>query len=114
VESGVVVGSVLAGFDGFRGWLNRIVVFQSYRRRGLCTGLIEEAEKRPKSLGYTKINLQIVGSNGATAGFYRRLGYSVEDWLSVGKLAYQCCDRLWVIKRRRLAQYHAGDDELGP
>jgi ribosomal protein S18 acetylase RimI-like enzyme len=85
IEGGMVVGSVLAGFDGFRGWLNRVAVLQSHRGHGIGTGLIEEAERRLKLLGCTKINLQVVGSNDAVTGFYRRLGYSVEDRISMGK-----------------------------
>ena len=42
-------------------------------------------EKRLESLGCTKINLQVVGSNDAVTGFYRRLGYTIEDRISMGK-----------------------------
>lgn len=50
-EGGFVVGSILAGFDGFRGWLNRVAVLQSHRRRGIGTKLIREAENRLRVLG---------------------------------------------------------------
>ena len=85
MEGELVIGSVLAGFDGFRGWLNRVAVLQSHRRLGISTRLIEEAEMRLKLLGCTKINLQILSSNEAVTGFYQRLGYSVEDRISMGK-----------------------------
>ena len=85
MEGKLVVGSVLAGFDGFRGWLNRVAVLQSHRRLGIGTRLIAEAERRLKSLGCAKINLQIVGSNDVVTGFYQRLGYTVEDRISMGK-----------------------------
>lgn len=85
MDGKLVVGSVLAGFDGFRGWLNRVAVLRSHRRHGIATRLIQEAEKRLKSLGCAKINLQVVGSNDAVTGLYRRLGYAIEDRISMGK-----------------------------
>jgi ribosomal protein S18 acetylase RimI-like enzyme len=88
MDGKIVVGSILAGFDGFRGWLNRVAVLQSRRRHGIGTRLIAEAERRLKSLGCTKINLQIVGSNYAVAEFYQRLGYAVEDRISMGKRVF--------------------------
>jgi ribosomal protein S18 acetylase RimI-like enzyme len=85
MEGDLVVGSVLAGFDGFRGWLNRLAVLPSHRRLRIGTKLIEEAEKRLKSLGCPKINLQIVCSNKTVLGFYQNLGYLCEDRISMGK-----------------------------
>ena len=85
VEGKRVIGSVFAGFDGFRGWLYRVSVLRTHRRLGVGTKLIDEAEERLKLLGCKKINLQIVGSNDGVTGFYRRLGYSVEERVSMGK-----------------------------
>ena len=85
VEEERVIGSAFAGFDGFRGWLYRVCVLPSHRRHGIGTRLIAEAETRLKSLGCTKINLQILSANDAVTGFYRQLGYGVEDRISMGK-----------------------------
>ena len=85
LDDGRVVGSVAAGFDGYRGWLNRVAVLQSHKRLGIGTKLVREAEARLAALGCAKINLQITGVNKAVAEFYLRLGYSVEDRISVGK-----------------------------
>ena len=85
LEDGLVIGSVLAGYDGYRGWLNRVAVLKSYQRRGVGAALVREIEARLKSLGCAKINLQIRGSNEKVAGFYRAMGYEVEDRISMGK-----------------------------
>lgn len=85
VEDERVVGSILAGFDGYRGWLNRVAVLQSHKRQGIGARLIREAEARLAALGCAKINLQINGLNQAVTAFYLRLGYSVEDRISMGK-----------------------------
>ena len=85
VENNMVIGSMMAGYDGHRGWLNSVAVLKSRRRRGVGSALVFEAEKRLRSLGCMKINLQIRMSNTAVAEFYRRLGYRVEERMSMGK-----------------------------
>ena len=84
-KDGQVIGSALAGYDGYRGWLNRVAVLKSYRGGGVGAALVREAEARLAALGCRKINLQIRGSNETVAGFYRRLGYEVEERISMGK-----------------------------
>lgn len=85
LEGALVAGSVMAGYDGHRGWISRIAVLRSHSRRGIGQALIAEAEKRLQMLGCTKINLQVVASNAAVLGFYRRLGYEVEERISMSK-----------------------------
>jgi ribosomal protein S18 acetylase RimI-like enzyme len=85
VEGEHVIGTVMAGFDGYRGWLNRVAVLTSHRRRGVGAGLVREAERRLKALGCAKINLQVRGQNAVVAAFYQSLGYGVEDRISMGK-----------------------------
>jgi len=85
IDAGEVVGTVIAGYDGHRGWLYSVAVRQSHRRAGVGTILVEEAEWRLAQLGCTKINLQIRVKNAAVAAFYRSLGYEVEQRISMGK-----------------------------
>jgi ribosomal protein S18 acetylase RimI-like enzyme len=80
-----VIGSIMAGYDGHRGWVNRIAVLQSHQGRGVGSALMREAETRLRTMGCTKINLQVRTSNAAAAEFYERLGYSVEDRISMSK-----------------------------
>lgn len=82
-----VVGTVMAGYDGHRGWLYRVAVAPEHRRQGIGAALVREAEARLWALGCVKINLQVTGSNAKEAGFYRRLGYAIEDRISLGKVA---------------------------
>ena len=85
VDDGAVVGTAMAGYDGHRGWLYAVAVRQSHRRAGIGTLLIEEAERRLAALGCGKVNLQVRAENAAVAAFYRRLGYEVEERVSMGK-----------------------------
>jgi ribosomal protein S18 acetylase RimI-like enzyme len=87
VEQDRVAGSVMAGYDGYRGWLNRLAVLKSHQGRGIGAALIRETESRLHARGCSKINLQILSSNEAVMGFYRRLGYEIEERISMSKPA---------------------------
>ncbi|MFB3304003.1 GNAT family acetyltransferase [Pseudomonas sp. AMR01] len=80
-----VIGTILAGYDGHRGWLYSVAVQADYRRRGLGASLVRHAEGALSALGCMKINLQITGGNDAVVGFYEALGYGVEPRISMGK-----------------------------
>lgn len=80
-----VVGTVLAGYDGHRGWLYSVAVHPSHRRKGLGVKLVRHAEHALTSRGCMKINLQIVSTNESVKAFYESLGYSTEPRISMGK-----------------------------
>jgi ribosomal protein S18 acetylase RimI-like enzyme len=81
----VVVGTVLAGYDGHRGWLYSVAVHPEQRRQGLGATLVRHAEQALTARGCMKINLQIVSTNESVKGFYESLGYAVEPRISMGK-----------------------------
>lgn len=82
---GRVVGSVVAGYDGHRGWVNYLAVEPGHRGEGLGALLMAEAERRLARAGCPKINLQIRTGNEQVVDFYRRLGYTVDAVVSMGK-----------------------------
>ncbi len=79
------VGSIMAGYDGHRGWLYAVAVLAAHRRRGIGVALVRAAEERLRALGCRKINLQVRATNRAVVEFYERLGYAVEERVSLGK-----------------------------
>ena len=81
-----LVGTVLAGFDGVRGWIHHLAVRPSTRRRGVATRLMRAAEDGLLRTGCPKINLQVRATNAGVVALYRKLGYQVEDRVSMGKL----------------------------
>jgi GNAT superfamily N-acetyltransferase len=85
VEEGVIVGSVMAGYEGHRGWINYLAVEPNRRRQGLGTRLMAEAEQLLEGSGCPKINLQIRSENADVIAFYRALGYEADDVVSLGK-----------------------------
>jgi ribosomal protein S18 acetylase RimI-like enzyme len=80
-----LIGSVMVGYEGHRGWVNYLAVHPSHQRQGLGRLLMDEAERRLRELGCAKVNLQIRTSNEAAAEFYRRIGYAVDDVVSMGR-----------------------------
>ena len=81
-----VVGTVMAGYDGYRGWVYSLAVLPAYGRSGIGTALMESAEKALEAQGCMKINLQIVAGKGEVQGFYESNGYKVEERISMGKI----------------------------
>ncbi|MET1012692.1 MAG: GNAT family acetyltransferase [Actinomycetota bacterium] len=84
-EDFVAVGSVMAGYEGHRGWINYLAVDPSRRWQGLGTRLMDEAEGLLAERGCPKINLQIRSENADVIAFYGALGYRTEDVVSLGK-----------------------------
>lgn len=80
-----VLGTVLAGYDGHRGWLYSVAVHPAHRRKGLGAKLVHHAENVLTERGCMKINLQIVSTNESVQTFYEALGYSTEPRISMGK-----------------------------
>lgn len=85
VEDSAVVGTIMAGYDGHRGWIYSVAVSPSHRRQGIGSRLVAHAERALTARGCVKINLQIMEGNESVAGFYSSLGYSVEKRVSMGK-----------------------------
>ena len=85
VLEGDVVATVMAGYDGHRGWVNYLAVHPGFQRQGLATAMMQEAERRLVELGCPKLNLQVRTTNRSAIGFYERIGYSIDDVVSLGK-----------------------------
>jgi len=85
ILDGEIVATVMAGYEGHRGWLNYLAVTPEFQRRGFARTIVVEAERLLLEAGCPKINLQIRTSNHGVIEFYRRLGYSVDDVVSMGK-----------------------------
>ena len=80
-----LVATVMVGYEGHRGWVNYLAVALDHRKRAYGRRMMEEAETRLKALGCPKINLQIRTSNADVIEFYKRIGYSMDDSVSMGK-----------------------------
>ena len=82
---GKIVGSVMVGYEGHRGWINYLAVCPSHREQGFGRDLMAEAERCLSELGCPKVNLQVRGDNTAAVEFYQRIGYEIDDAVGLGK-----------------------------
>lgn len=82
---GALIATVMAGYDGHRGWVNYLAVAPEHRKSGLGRTLMRNVEAQLEARGCPKLNLQVRTSNAAVLDFYRAIGYSVDDTVSLGK-----------------------------
>lgn len=80
-----VIGSVMAGYDGHRGWINYLAVDPAWQGQGLGRALMQQAQDALLALGCPKINLQVRAGNTQALAFYQRLGFVQDEVLSLGK-----------------------------
>ena len=85
-SAGRLVGTVMAGYDGHRGWIYSLAVDPVCRKRGIGRALLQRAEAALQERGCVKINLQVADGNEGVIGFYEKTGYKVEPRTSMGKL----------------------------
>ncbi|MCY3959467.1 MAG: GNAT family N-acetyltransferase [Chloroflexi bacterium] len=74
---GTVIGSLIAGWDGWRGYFYRLVVDQAYRRRGIAAALVREGERRLSELGARRIYAAVLAYEEPAVEFWRAAGYEL-------------------------------------
>lgn len=84
-RDGAIVGTVMAGYEGHRGWINYLAVKPTRQRAGVGRALMAAAERALRAAGCPKINLQVRPENKGAVAFYERLGFAVEGAISLGK-----------------------------
>jgi len=81
---GQLIGSVMAGYEGHRGWLNYLAVLPEYQKRGYGRRLVKRAVEELRKLGCLKVNVQIRKSSPSAIGFYKHLGFKDDNVVSLG------------------------------
>lgn len=80
-----VVGVVMGGYDGHRGWANYLAVDPDYQQQGIATLLMQNLEQRLIARGCPKIQLLVRKDNAAVIDFYEKLDYENVDVVCMGK-----------------------------
>lgn len=84
-RAGRVLGSVMVGYDGTRGWLHLLGTHPDAQRQGIGRALVQAAERWLIARGGAKLNLQVRQDNTAVIAFYERLGYGVDAVVGMGR-----------------------------
>lgn len=80
-----IVASVMAGYEGHRGWVNYLAVAPGFRSRGYGRVLMQHVEAALERRGCPKVSLLVRHSNRDAIEFYRRLGYVEDESVSFSK-----------------------------
>jgi len=85
VLDGEIVASVMAGYEGHRGWINYLAVAPHLQMGGLGRQIMEHAKGLLRARGCPKINLQVRSTNTQVIEFYQRIGFTIDNVVSLGK-----------------------------
>lgn len=78
---GELIGSVIAGWDGWRYHLYRLAVRPRWRRQGVGSALLDAAENRLKVLGAARIDAMVLDTNDLGQSLWQARGYRRQgDW----------------------------------
>lgn len=80
-ENGELVGAILSGHDGRRGYIYHTVVLPEYRRRGIASALVEAAVEALQKEGITRVCLNVIETNEAGKAFWLKKGWEKKDFL---------------------------------
>ena len=74
-----IVGVILAGHDGRRGFIHHMAVSESCRRQGIATTILESALDALHEEGIHKVALLVFNRNEAGNAFWERQGFTARD-----------------------------------
>jgi ribosomal protein S18 acetylase RimI-like enzyme len=85
-----IVGSVMVGHDGHRGWIYYVAADPKHRNQGIGRLMVEAAEQWLKNTGVVKVMLLVRETNTQVVDFYKNLGFEaiprviMQKWLEEG------------------------------
>ncbi len=83
IKESIIVGTVLGGSDGRRGYLYHLAVHRDYQRKGLGRQLSEKCIEAMKTQGVKKCHIFVISSNLEGLHFWERLGWLVRTGIIV-------------------------------
>lgn len=84
-SGGRILGSILGGFDGRRGIMYHLAVYEEYRNHGIASQLVEELERRLKAKGCLRYYLLVTMDNQTAIDFYEKRGWEKMELYTYAK-----------------------------
>jgi len=78
-QHGQIVGSIIGGFDGWRGTMYRLVVHPKAQRNGIATALVQEVEHRFVQQGAKRISALVEREHSDAVSFWPSVGYEKDS-----------------------------------
>jgi ribosomal protein S18 acetylase RimI-like enzyme len=79
LEDDEVIGTLVVGWDGWRGNMYRLAVRSDFRRRGIALALVEAGHEHLRSIGARRVTALVGVDQEAAAGLWLAAGYSCDD-----------------------------------
>ena len=77
-EDAAVVGTLVVGWDGWRGNMYRLAVRARSRRRGIARRLVQEAEEHLRTQGCRRVTALVGREEEAAGALWRACGYELD------------------------------------
>jgi ribosomal protein S18 acetylase RimI-like enzyme len=74
-DGAALVGCIMSGHDGRRGYLQHLLVVPAYRERGVASALIEACLAGLEAIGILKSHIDVLATNEAGQRFWTRRGW---------------------------------------
>jgi N-acetylglutamate synthase len=82
-ENGRIVGAVLSGHDGRRGYLHHLTVAQTHRKKGIGKALVDRVLAGFQAIGIPKCHLWVFGDNFSGQRFWKHIGWTKRKDISL-------------------------------
>ena len=79
VNQNVIVGVIITGNDGRRGYIYHTAVNSAYRKQGIAKALVEKSMEALKNCGINKVALVVFNKNQNGNAFWEKIGFSVRE-----------------------------------
>ena len=79
IKDNMIVGVIMVGSDGRRGYIYHTAVHPSYRKLGIARKMVDQAMISLKELGINKVALVVFQRNAVGNDFWEKLGFTTRD-----------------------------------
>lgn len=90
ISDRTIIGAVLCGHDGRRGYLHHLAVNPAYRGNGIGRNLVDNCLSALKQIGIRKCNIMVFDDNDSGLGFWRNTGWIDKEGLLLMQMPIDC------------------------